>query len=265
MKLILINKSCLALSAMKDKTARNEKLSALASLGFEPMQLEIQANAENDMATITIDKPIAFDWDAWFNDEDPEKYTAVGIGKQLKAITANKILVEINSPGGNVADGLTIYDLLKEHKATVTTHVRGMTASAATVIAQAGDVRKISKSALYLIHNSWTYEMGSKERFAKTIETLSTIDTLMASIYAERSGKTKEEMIELMNSNEGEGKWLSADEAKEFNLVDEIAEPEKKAQATQEKTIKADVTNTASADKLRALRLQILEKQYETQ
>ena len=147
-----------------------------------------------------------------------------------------KVLVNIRSAGGDVNDALLIYEALASLDAQVTTCCYGYTASAATIIAQAASegCRQIAASALYLIHRSSCAAEGNAEELGERMELLRKTDQRLATLYAQRSGRTAEEFEALMGENGGRGRWLSPDEAKEAGLVDCIlgeASPQRNAVA----------------------------------
>ena len=270
MKTTIIPKALLHAFKISDSTERETKLKAMAELGAKPFNITISnaqpTNADADEAIIDIDGEIGFDWWA-MTMEEAQRNTSDSISKVLKDISASKITVNISSPGGDVPDGLVIHDLLREHAATVTTHVRGMTASIATVIAQAGDYRRISKNALYLVHQSWSIAMCNVNDMMDMAGTLATIDGKIAQLYADRSGKDVETFKELMAKSNGDGIWITAEQALEYGLVDEIVEPGKKEPA-QNLKVTEPITNTvenqhSAEDEKRAMRLRILELEHE--
>lgn len=199
-------------------------------------QLKIDIrNESEDVAVIDIDGEIG-----WWN-ENGELNTAPRIKQKLKDIAkleVSKIIVNINSLGGFVDDGLAIHDALAAHDAEIETHVTGMTASAATIIAQAGDKRFMSDNALYLIHKAWGLTIGNAMDMLAAAEDLEAIDGRITNIYMKRSGKTQDEVNELMNANAGAGKWIDADEALEAGLIDEAFEPMKAAAAVDMATFR---------------------------
>lgn len=100
-----------------------------------------------------------------------------------------------------------------------------MTASAATIIAQAGDTRQMSQNALYLIHRAWGLALGNRYDMQEMIGTLDKIDNRIAGLYARRANKEQAHFLELMDANDGGGRFLDAEEAKDFGLIDNHFEP----------------------------------------
>jgi ATP-dependent protease ClpP protease subunit len=145
---------------------------------------------------------------------------------RLKDIKTKEIEVKICSPGGYTDHALAIYDALKDHPAKVVTIVNSMCASAATVIAQAGEVRKMSKNALYLIHHCSSVAYGNDKELERVLQTQDKVNKRMLDIYKERC-KDEKKMEELFDKADGKGVWLDAEEALEYGLVDEIYNEEK--------------------------------------
>ena len=147
--------------------------------------------------------------------------------ERIRAVHARDVRVDIRSTGGDVNDALMIHDALRalaDEGATVTTCCYGYTASAATIVAQAASAgrRLISANALYLIHNSICAAEDNAAELSGSIELLRKTDQRLASLYAERSGRTVSEVAALMSENNGCGRWLSPEEARQAGLVDEI-------------------------------------------
>ena len=117
-----------------------------------------------------------------------EGITAKRIAGALRAMNGADVTVNINSPGGDMFEGLAIYNLLREYEGHVTVKVLGIAASAASIIAMAGDDIQIGRGALLMIHNCWLYAMGNRHDFAELAQSLEPFDTAMADIYAARSG-----------------------------------------------------------------------------
>lgn len=144
---------------------------------------------------------------------------------EIKSLDADKIVVKIGSLGGFVDDGVAIHNILASADAEVITVIMNDTASAGTIIHQAGDKRKIYSNSRYLIHKAWAAPVGNSIGLRKTADELDNMDeNVLAPMYAKRSEKDAEAFLQLMRVNEGEGKWLSADEALDYGLVDEVLE-----------------------------------------
>lgn len=181
------------------------------------------AKDENSDAEIDIDGDIGYDW--WTGDDSN---TAKAIKARLKEIAntkAKRILVSINSLGGYVHEGLGIHDALAANAAEIITDVRGVAASMATVIAQAGNTRKMSDNALYLVHQVRGGNWGNITQTEAYLEELKAWNDRLVKIYVKRTGTAEEDIRELMDRDNGEGVWIDADEALEMGLIDEVYEP----------------------------------------
>ena len=151
----------------------------------------------------------------WFN----EGITAKSISDQLVGVE-DEISLVVGSLGGDVSDALGIYAMLRSHKGGVSGKIIGMTASSGTITAMAVEKGKLSmdSTALFLIHNASTDTFGNADRMEKTAEDLRKIDQQIAGIYANRTGHTPEEMLDLMKQE----RWLNATEALDWGFVDSI-------------------------------------------
>ena len=129
-----------------------------------------------------------------------EGITAKRIAGALRAMNGADVTVNINSPGGDMFEGLAIYNLLREYEGHVTVKVLGIAASAASIIAMAGDDIQIGRGAFLMIHNCWVYAMGNRHDFAELAQSLEPLDTAMADIYAARSGLDMAAVQKLMDA-----------------------------------------------------------------
>ena len=145
--------------------------------------------------------------------------TAKGFQKELAAIKADKIDLHINSPGGLVFDGITIYNLLKQHPANITTYIDGLAASIASVIALAGDSVIMAENALFMIHKASGLVMGNSDDMRAFAEKLDKVNTSIATTYISKTGKDEPEINDLMAAET----WMTAAEALDFGFVDEIS------------------------------------------
>lgn len=193
--------------------------------------LNISKPAANK-ARIEIDGTIGgFDWDTW-----KRKNTGTDIRKQLKEIEdlkVDEIEVLITSLGGYVDDALQIHDALKSHPAKITTIVQGFCASAATIIACAGDRRIISPNALYLIHKCMSDVWDANENDLEAVlNDQRTINGTIMNIYRGVLKKEEADLVALFNANDGDGKWITAEDALAFGFATEIQEFENENKKT---------------------------------
>lgn len=157
-------------------------------------------------------------------DSKNTKYEIRDFLNQLEKTQTKNILVRLSSLGGSVDHGLVIHDSLKNHPASIEVELYGMNASASTIISQAADEGKLkmSKNSMFLIHEAWNFFLSNKTEMKNHLNTLEKIDDIIVDIYSNRSGKNRKEIEKLMAEDNGNGKWLNAEEAKEFGLIDEI-------------------------------------------
>lgn len=145
---------------------------------------------------------------------------AIDTAEQNDEVT--EVLVRISSFGGDLQTALTVYDRLRGLAADgvkVTTRMSGICASAAMVIAMAGDVREMNPYALMLVHRASVLTYGNLREHERNAETLATLDERQAALYAERTGRTAEDMQKLMDECNGEGKFMTAGEAYGYGFV----------------------------------------------
>jgi ATP-dependent protease ClpP protease subunit len=152
----------------------------------------------------------------WFGGVSADQFT-----KDLKALgELSTIDVRINSYGGDVFDGLAIYNQLVQHKARVTTHVDGVAASIASVIAMAGDEIRIAENAWFMIHDAWTMAVGNAADLRRQADLLDSVTDKLAGVYVARTGLPMAEVRELMAAET----WLSSDDAVARKFASQIAE-----------------------------------------
>jgi ATP-dependent Clp endopeptidase proteolytic subunit ClpP len=168
------------------------------------------ANAAGDPATVQIFDQIGEDW-----------YGGSGLSAKqfsdvLNEIGNGPLLVEINSPGGNVWDGLSIYNQLRGRKAPVTTRVVGIAASIASIIALAGDRVEMADAALMMIHDPSGMASGTSEDMRKMAEALDQHAEVLVGVYHKKTGRSAESIRAAMKAET----WFTTAEALAFGLVD---------------------------------------------
>lgn len=172
----------------------------------------VQAADKEDERTISVYDVIGHDY--WTG----EGVTAKRISGALRALGKGAITVNVNSPGGDMFEGLAIYNLLREHDGEVTVKVLGLAASAASVIAMAGDKVQIARAGFLMIHNAWVMAVGNRHDLSDLAATLKPFDDAMAGIYAARTGKDAKAMAKLMDSET----WICGETAIEDGFADEL-------------------------------------------
>lgn len=177
---------------------------AVALEKFQPRAAEADGNV------ISVYDTIGEDW--WTG----EGITARRVAGALRAIGSREVAVNINSPGGDMFEGLAIYNLLREHPAKVTVRVMGLAASAASIIAMAGDEIEMGLGSMMMIHNSWGVVVGNQDDMRGAAETFAEFDAAMADIYAARTGGDLEDIKAMMAAET----WLRAERAIEDGFAD---------------------------------------------
>ena len=157
--------------------------------------------------------------ETWWGDE----VTPVLFRDELSKVSGN-LTVWLNSPGGDVFAASQIYSMLKSHKGKVTVKIDGIAASAASVVAMAGDETLIAPTALMMIHDPSTSAMGNKADMEKAIELLEEVKESIINAYETKSHLSRNKIAKLMSDET----WLNAKKAHEMGFVDGILFAEKK-------------------------------------
>lgn len=169
-------------------------------------------NVTTEDNTLRIDGEIASE--SWWGDEVTPRAFREDLGRLHGDIT-----VRISSPGGDVIAASEIYTALKEHKGHVTVMIEGIAASAASVIAMAGDTVRMAPTAYMMIHRAGTVAWGNVDAMDEAARQLREIDDGIILAYQTRSHLSHKKLLELMQQET----WLNAKSALEYGLIDEIA------------------------------------------
>jgi ATP-dependent Clp protease, protease subunit len=162
-------------------SARPGLSSRVTDDAFKRWNPDVRAAVGEADATITILDQIGEDYYG-------EGVSSKRIAAALRAIGDRDVTVVINSPGGNYFEGLSIYNLLREHKGSVTVKIVGIAASAASVIAMAGDTIKIARAGFLMIHNAWVIASGNRYSLRDVADWLEPFDATAVDIYHARTG-----------------------------------------------------------------------------
>jgi ATP-dependent protease ClpP protease subunit len=174
--------------------------------------------------------------------------TAKKVAAQLRAIGDRPVEVQINSPGGDMFEGIAIYNVLREHPQAVTVKIMGMAASAASVIAMAGDVIEIGAASFLMIHNCWVLAMGNRHDMRETADFLEPFDAAMVSLYEQRSGQKATDIAKMMDAET----FLSGSQAIEKGFADALLSAD--AMKVDDKAKASD----RQVNELRALELKLV-------
>lgn len=185
-----------------------------------PKYLTVKQEAKNDSAEMYIDGAIVTD--EW---EDSDT-SAAGFRDALKSLgDVKNINLHINSPGGSVFEGIAIYNMLKQHSAQVNVYVDGLAASIASVIAMSGDAIFMPSNSMMMVHNPWVMAIGNASELRKQADDLDQITKSSVQTYLAKAGDKLDEktLTQLMDDET----WLTAQEAVDYGLADEVMEPNK--------------------------------------
>lgn len=164
---------------------------------------------------------------------------AAAFQRELAQVNASEITVNLSSPGGEIFEGIAIYNALRTHPANVTVRVSALAASIASVIAQAGDKIVMLSGAQMMIHEGSGLCMGNAAEMQQMAELLDRQSDNIATIYAERAGGTPEQWRTRMRAET----WFSAQEAVDAGLADEVESlPRKGEQAEETVTARWDLS-----------------------
>lgn len=144
--------------------------------------------------------------------------TASEVASALERIGAEQVVVNVNSPGGDYFEGVAIYNLLRAHSRKVTVRVIGVAASAASVVAMAGDEVQIAKAGSLMIHNTMMVAFGNRKVMREAADILEKFDGAMAGLYADRTGLERAEIAAMLDAET----WLTGEEAVEEGFADAL-------------------------------------------
>jgi len=199
---------------------RNEKNARIIAAQYnkpldKPDWYKIE-NVTDDEAEILI-----FDFIGWpFND-------AGDFARTLSAMQQKKITIRINSPGGDVFDGIAIHNAIKGHPSKPITRIESLAASAASYIAIAGHTRQAFKNSMIMVHEPLTCVCGNQHDMREAAGVLEQINGIMVDMYADGTNVGKRELRDMLKI----GTWMPAKEAKEKGFIDTIVEAGKPVKA----------------------------------
>ena len=188
---------------------------------------KVQMSPSNSTNIIDIYEVIGVDW--WTGGG----FTEAKMAEALSRAGNQDVTVNINSPGGDFFVGVAIYNMLVAHPAKVTIKIMGYAASAASIIAMAGDEVQMGVGSFLMIHNAWLVASGNRHDLRAVADSLEPFDRSMVGIYEARTGLSEQEIAKMMDAET----WLDVQTAIDFGFADSAAE----AVQTQSATARADI------------------------
>lgn len=189
-------------------------LDVAAKFKYEPPAAALEKwnpaikSAAKDDNVINIYDSIGQNWDG-------TGVTAKLVSSILRKADGADVVVNINSPGGDFFEGLAINTILSEYEGGVTVRVVGMAASAASIIAMAGDDIEIAEAGFFMIHNAWTVAIGNKSDMREVSDMLAKFDESMVGLYAKKTGIDEKAIRKMMDAET----WIDGEEAVELKFA----------------------------------------------
>ena len=214
---------------------------------LSPMAMATSATKTNNQSWYTIQAKTADTAEISIYDEiGGWGISAQQFAKDFKALGNNlkQINLHIHSPGGDVFDGIAIYNLLKNHPSNKTVTIDGLAASMASVIAMAGTEIIMPENAMMMIHKPWGVQGGDADDMRKYADLLDKVEDTLIPAYAAKTGKSAEELAEMLAAET----WLNGKECVEHGFADKLAEPVKAMAQLQSKRL-GDYNNMPKAIK----------------
>lgn len=186
-----------------------------------PQKFNAVHNEETKTSEITIYGVIGT---SWWNDS----FSATDIDDALKAAGDNDIIINLNSPGGDAFDGISIFNRLKRHNGKVTIHVDGWACSAASIIAMAADELIMELGSMFMYHEASNIVWGTKTDMRKEANILEELEEGIIDIYMTKTNLSREEVRANLDSET----WLSAKKAVEYGFATKAASDDDTPQNT---------------------------------
>ncbi|MUO84001.1 head maturation protease, ClpP-related [Agrobacterium vitis] len=168
-------------------------------------------------------------------------FTAKRAAAALRQIGNNEVIVQVNSPGGDMFEGIAIYNMLRAHPAKVTVNVLGWAASAASIIAMAADEIVMGLGSFMMVHNAWGAVVGNQHDFRTGADLFTGFDSAIADIYEARTGAKRKDIVALMD----EETFMSPSDAVKNGFADRVDEGLK---------LSGDASASAKSDAVKARR-----------
>lgn len=198
-----------------------------------------------DALELYIYSNVEGDWYDWDGNKHSSETSAAHFREELeKHSDAKEITVYINSLGGSVMEGVSIYNQLKRHSAHKTVYVDGFACSIASVIAMAGDEVIMPRNTVMMIHNAWTVAIGNAAELRKAADDLDVLNTASMQAYLLKAGDklSKEQLTEMLDKET----YLTAAQCIELGLADRFADEDADMQAAKQQLAQQNAAQKAT-------------------
>lgn len=189
------------------RTFKNQKY--VEQLKQIPQNYNVKHNEEEKITEITIYGVVG---DTWFSDS----FSASDMDKALNEAGDNDVIINLNSPGGDAFDGISIFNRLKRHEGKITVHVDGWACSAASIIAMAADDLIMELGSMMMIHEASSIVLGSKKDMRKEADVLDELEEGIIDIYGTKASIQRDEIRQKVDAET----WMSARVAVELGFAD---------------------------------------------
>lgn len=206
-----------------------------------PQKFNVVHDEDAKVTNITIYGIIGQSW--W-----SDSFSAKDIDDALNAAEENDIIINLNSPGGDAFDGISIFNRLKRHKGNVTVHVDGYACSAASIIAMAGDEVVMELGSMMMIHEASSVVWGTKTDMRKEAEVLEELEEGLVDIYSTKTTLSRDEVKEKINAET----WMSASTAVELGFASKTSTVDSE-EDEQEETILVNNSKKNILEELKAV------------
>lgn len=143
-------------------------------------------------------------------------FTDTRMSAALRKIGNRDVEVQINSPGGDMFEGISIFNILQAHPAKVTVKIMGMAASAASLIAMAGDEVLMGQASFLMIHNCWVIAMGNRHDMREVADYLEPFDAAMRDLYVARTGQSEKKIGDMLDAET----WIGLKQAVDLGFAE---------------------------------------------
>lgn len=172
---------------------------------------------------------------------------AYGIVKELEELEVDTVNVHINSYGGDVSEGLAIYNVLKNKGVKVITYCDSFACSAASVVFMAGDERIMNEASLLMVHNPWTYMRGNAKDFRKQADDMDKIAQASVKAYMSRVNISEEKLKKMLDDES----WITAEDAKEYGFATKVlGQDDEGVRQSALETIRSRILNHAETKQI---------------